>query len=127
MGKLSFLIGFGAGYVAGARAGKERYEQIKLQAGKAWQHPAVQQQVSSATEQIKQRGPEVAAAASQAALRGAGEAAKNAAVAGFAAATGKSHGPVVQGSVSDGNDRTPPPDGVNPDLEESTGSDQSQS
>ncbi|TWP37990.1 protoporphyrinogen oxidase [Leekyejoonella antrihumi] len=117
MGKLSFLIGFGAGYVVGARAGKERYEQIKLQAGKVWQHPAVQQHVANATEQVKQRGPEVAAAAGQAALRGAGEAAKNAAVAGFSAATGKNRGPVVQSSISDPADADGQrPDGVNPDL-----------
>jgi hypothetical protein len=30
--KLSFLAGFGAGYVLGAKAGRERYEQIQ----KAW-------------------------------------------------------------------------------------------
>ncbi|NEK86700.1 hypothetical protein GCU60_13185 [Blastococcus saxobsidens] len=29
MAKLSFLAGFGAGYVLGARAGHERYEQIR--------------------------------------------------------------------------------------------------
>jgi hypothetical protein len=32
--KLSFLAGFGAGYVLGARAGRERYEQIR----RAWAH-----------------------------------------------------------------------------------------
>jgi hypothetical protein len=32
--KLSFLAGFGAGYVLGARAGRERYEQIR----RAWYH-----------------------------------------------------------------------------------------
>ena len=32
--KLSFLAGFGAGYVLGARAGRERYEQIR----RAWDH-----------------------------------------------------------------------------------------
>jgi hypothetical protein len=31
--KLSFLVGFGAGYVLGARAGRERYEQIR----RAWE------------------------------------------------------------------------------------------
>ncbi len=34
MAKLSFLAGFGAGYVLGAKAGRERYEQIK----RAWEH-----------------------------------------------------------------------------------------
>ena len=34
MAKLSFLAGFGAGYVLGAKAGRERYEQIR----RAWKH-----------------------------------------------------------------------------------------
>lgn len=34
MAKLPFLVGFGAGYVLGAKAGRERYEQIK----RAWEH-----------------------------------------------------------------------------------------
>ena len=34
MAKMSFLAGFGAGYVLGARAGHERYEQIR----RAWEH-----------------------------------------------------------------------------------------
>ncbi|WP_174878646.1 protoporphyrinogen oxidase [Metallococcus carri] len=101
MGKLSFLAGFAAGYVVGARAGEERYEQIKLQAGKAWQHPAVQSKVNDATAQIKQRGPEVAAAAGQAAIKGAGTAAKSAVSAGYQAATTKNKGPVVKGSLAD--------------------------
>jgi hypothetical protein len=29
MAKLSFLAGFGAGYVLGAKAGRERYEQLR--------------------------------------------------------------------------------------------------
>ena len=29
MAKMSFLMGFGAGYVLGAKAGTERYEQLK--------------------------------------------------------------------------------------------------
>ena len=34
MAKLSFLAGFGAGYVLGAKAGRERYEQIR----RAWEN-----------------------------------------------------------------------------------------
>ena len=33
MAKLSFLAGFGAGYVLGSKAGRERYEQIR----RAWE------------------------------------------------------------------------------------------
>jgi hypothetical protein len=29
MGKLGFFVGFGAGYVLGSRAGRDRYEQIR--------------------------------------------------------------------------------------------------
>ena len=34
MAKLSFIAGFGTGYVLGARAGRERYEQIR----RTWDH-----------------------------------------------------------------------------------------
>lgn len=104
MGKLSFIAGFAAGYVAGARAGEARYDQIKLQANKAWQHPAVQAKVTETTDQIKQRGPEVAAAAGQAAIRGAGQAAKSAVSAGYQAAVHGKKGPVVQGSLAEPTD-----------------------
>ncbi|MBC9956577.1 hypothetical protein [Yimella sp. cx-51] len=108
MGKISFLAGFAAGYVVGARAGEERYEQIKLQAGKAWQHPAVQQKKDEATQTLKERGPEVAAAAGTAALKGASTAAKSAVAAGYQAATNSHKGPVVEGSLAHGNEQTAP-------------------
>ncbi|YAL83569.1 hypothetical protein ACMYYO_01815 [Dermacoccaceae bacterium W4C1] len=71
MGKLSFLVGLGAGYVLGARAGKQRYEQIKAQANKAWENPQVQDKVGTVTEQVKAKAPQVAAAAGGAALKAA--------------------------------------------------------
>ena len=43
MAKLSFLAGFGAGYVLGARAGRERYEQIV----RAWEHAKDNPQLQS--------------------------------------------------------------------------------
>ncbi|MEI4271777.1 hypothetical protein TEK04_08575 [Klenkia sp. LSe6-5] len=42
MAKLSFLAGFGAGYVLGARAGRERYEQIRRAYDHAKDDPRVQ-------------------------------------------------------------------------------------
>ena len=45
MSKISFLLGAAAGYVLGARAGRQRYEQIRSGAAKAWQSQPVQQQV----------------------------------------------------------------------------------
>ena len=40
--KLSFLAGFGAGYVLGARAGRERYEQIRRGWDRAKDDPRLQ-------------------------------------------------------------------------------------
>lgn len=45
MGKASFVLGAGAGYVLGARAGKERYAQIKRGAAALWANPKVQSTV----------------------------------------------------------------------------------
>jgi|FLYL01.1.fsa_nt_gi hypothetical protein len=46
--KTGLLVGFGAGYVLGARAGRERYEQIRRIASQAAAHPAVDQLVRQA-------------------------------------------------------------------------------
>jgi hypothetical protein len=40
--KLSFLAGFGAGYVLGSRAGRERYEQIRHAYAQAKDDPRLQ-------------------------------------------------------------------------------------
>ncbi len=42
MAKLPLLLGFGAGYVLGARAGKERYEQIRRAWSQAKDDPRLQ-------------------------------------------------------------------------------------
>ncbi|HLT67544.1 MAG TPA: hypothetical protein VKZ73_06700 [Microbacterium sp.] len=44
-GKIGLIVGLGAGYVLGTRAGRARYEQIKKQAEKVWELPPVQKQV----------------------------------------------------------------------------------
>lgn len=56
MNKLLLLVGAGVGYVLGARAGRERYDQIADQANKLWSDPRVQTKV----EEAKVRGPEMA-------------------------------------------------------------------
>lgn len=55
-GKLAVLMGFGAGYVLGTRAGRDRYEQLKGQAQRVWQDPRVQQRKEQATHMIKEQG-----------------------------------------------------------------------
>jgi hypothetical protein len=42
MAKLSFLAGFGAGYVLGSKAGRERYEEIKRGYARAKDDPRLQ-------------------------------------------------------------------------------------
>ena len=42
MAKLSFLAGFGAGYVLGSKAGRERYEQIRVAWDRAKDDPRLQ-------------------------------------------------------------------------------------
>ena len=55
--RITFLAGFAAGYVVGARAGRERYEQIKRLSQRAAENPAVRQAAdvvgSKATEFAK--------------------------------------------------------------------------
>jgi hypothetical protein len=43
MNRMAFAAGFAAGYVVGARAGRERYDQIVKLARQAAEHPTVQQ------------------------------------------------------------------------------------
>lgn len=59
MKKLTVLVIGAAGYVLGARAGRERYEQIKRQANKAWNNPTVKSAVDDVQTQAKHAGSEV--------------------------------------------------------------------
>lgn len=61
MPKLSFIVGLTAGYVLGARAGKQRYAQIKKVSGKVWQSQPVQKQVSAAKEGARTKAAPVVA------------------------------------------------------------------
>jgi hypothetical protein len=49
--RFPFLAGFAVGFIVGARAGRERYEQIKALASKAKDSPAVQQAAGAAQAQ----------------------------------------------------------------------------
>ena len=52
--KVTFLAGFAAGFVVGARAGRERYEQLRKLARQTADNPAVQQ--AAAAVQAKASG-----------------------------------------------------------------------
>ena len=56
--KLSFMAGFAAGYVLGAKAGPQRYEQIKAAAAQVKENPTVQQTTHQVTEAVKGKASE---------------------------------------------------------------------
>ena len=58
-GKLVLLIGIGIGYVLGARAGRERYEDIKRAVRGFWNDPRVQHQVQNVEDFAKDKAPDV--------------------------------------------------------------------
>ncbi|TBN58187.1 YtxH domain-containing protein [Glaciihabitans arcticus] len=59
-GKILLVVGVAVGYVLGARAGRERYEEIKRNANKLWNDPRVQRPVHQAEDFVKDKAPEVA-------------------------------------------------------------------
>lgn len=54
-GKFKWLAGFGAGYVLGARAGRERYDQIARRAQQVWGDPRVQDSAGRATQVLREK------------------------------------------------------------------------
>lgn len=67
MKKLSILVVGAAGYVLGSRAGRERYEQIKRQAQKTWQRPAVQSAVDDVEQAVRSKASDVGSKVAEAA------------------------------------------------------------
>ena len=59
MKKYAALLFIGIGYVLGARAGRERYEQIKGFASRVQSNPTVQQTASKAADVAKDKAPVV--------------------------------------------------------------------
>ncbi len=69
--KLTFLVGFGVGYVLGARAGRSRYDEIAGMARRVWRDPRVQEKA----DQAHHLAQEKAGQAAQLAQEKAGQAA----------------------------------------------------
>ena len=59
MKKVSVLVVGAVGYVLGSRAGRERYEQIKRQATKAWNKPVVQDAAGNVEQVVKSTAADV--------------------------------------------------------------------
>lgn len=69
----TFLAGAAVGYVLGARAGREKYDQLRDKAQDLWQDPRTQEKVHDVGEAIKDKAPDVGAAAASAAGTVAGK------------------------------------------------------
>jgi hypothetical protein len=59
MRKMTMLVSGGVGYVLGARAGRERYEQIRQMAMKVKGNPTVQAKAQQASDAAKDAAPVV--------------------------------------------------------------------
>ncbi len=57
--KVTFLAGAAVGYVLGARAGRERYEQIKSQAMRFANDPRVKEKAQQASTAVRENAPAV--------------------------------------------------------------------
>jgi len=62
MKKLTLIAGLGIGYVLGARAGRERYEQIRGRAKKLASNPTVQSAAGKAQETVTTQASAAASA-----------------------------------------------------------------
>ena len=59
-GKILLLTGLAVGYVFGAKAGREKYNQLKDSAERLWNDPRVKQRVDQVEDFVKEKAPEVA-------------------------------------------------------------------
>lgn len=57
MNKPMLLAAFGAGYVLGTRAGRERYDALVAQAQAFWRDPRVQDKAGKARHAVEERMP----------------------------------------------------------------------
>ena len=64
-GKAALVAGLAIGYVLGTRDGRERYEQIKAQADKAWHNPRVQKTAEQAQTKAQETVKQAAGSAKQ--------------------------------------------------------------
>lgn len=65
MSKLTMVAAFGAGYVLGARAGRERYKEIAGRARTVWENPTVQEKTAKVQEKAQQQASKAAGAAKE--------------------------------------------------------------
>jgi hypothetical protein len=59
-GKILLVVGLGVGYVLGARAGREKYDELVAKVQKVWSDPRVQKQAANVSDFVKDKAPDVA-------------------------------------------------------------------
>lgn len=82
MSKLTLAVAFAAGYVVGAKAGRDRYEEIRRGAQKVAQNPTVQSVASTAKDKAGEVASSVAETAKEKAADAVGAAKEKAAETG---------------------------------------------
>ena len=82
MSKLTLAVAFAAGYVVGARAGRDRYEQIRAGAQKVAENPRVQAAAGAAKDKAGEVATSVAETAKEKAADAVGTAKEKAAESG---------------------------------------------
>ena len=103
MGKIMVAAAGAVGYVLGARAGRERYEQIKSQVSHLWQDPKVQQAVAGAESLARDTAPRIQQKVTDAASKATKAARSTTGRGGHATTTGASG---YRGAGSPGGDAT---------------------
>lgn len=73
-GKLTLLIGLGAGYVLGTRSGRERYDQMAAKAKQVWRDPRVQAKASQAQHVAQEKAGQAGHVAKEKVGEAAGQA-----------------------------------------------------
>ena len=73
-GKLTLLIGFGAGYVLGTRSGRERYDKMAGRAKQVWKDPRVQEKAAKAQHVAQEKAGQAGHAVQEKVQEAAGQA-----------------------------------------------------
>ena len=66
-GRILFVVGLGTGYVLGAKAGRQRYEQIAGAADKVWNSPSITKQRHEVQHFVETKAPKLVETAKDAA------------------------------------------------------------
>ena len=107
--RISFIGGLAVGYVLGAQAGRERYEQLKQLARKAAESPAMQQTAGALQAQAQATAKTAKDKAATSVRKGASKVTKRSAPSGRTSTARRK--PTRSASTASGNGEMPPTTG----------------